>query len=71
MISIYTKKKELIGNYRNDTGCPEMVKEHDFVGDIAANAGWVSVGIHHDMAAFAANAICRLAAAAKEARIGC
>jgi hypothetical protein len=50
-------------------GSPEHVRVHDFVipqlgravpygvYDIADNVGWVSVGIDHDTAAFAANAI--------------
>ncbi len=50
-------------------GAPEAVKVHDFVDptlgraspygvyDIAADKGWVSVGIDHDTAAFAVNAI--------------
>ena len=77
VISVDTKKKELIGEYKNGgsdyraTGCPDAVKVHDFVDkdlgkvspygiyDIAANAGWVSVGIDHDTAAFAVNAIRR------------
>lgn len=76
-ISVDTKKKELIGNYKNGgsdyraTGCPDTVNVHDFVDkdlgkvapygiyDVAANAGWVSVGIDHDTAAFAVNAIRR------------
>jgi hypothetical protein len=52
-------------------GCPDTVRAHDFVDprlgkmapygicDIAANAGWVSVGIDHDTAAFAVTAIRR------------
>jgi len=52
-------------------GCPDEVKVHDFVDkelgkaipygvyDIAANAGCVSVGIDHDTAEFAVNAIGR------------
>ena len=52
-------------------GCPDAVKVHDFVDkdlgkvapygiyDVAANAGWVSVGIDHDTAAFAVNSIRR------------
>ncbi len=52
-------------------GCLDTVRMHDFVDpelgkvapygiyDIAANAGWVSVGIDHDTAAFAVNAIHR------------
>jgi hypothetical protein len=77
VISVDTKKKELIGEYKNGgsdyraTGCPDTVRVHDFVDpglgkvapygiyDIAANAGWVSVGIDHDTAAFAVNAIRR------------
>ena len=50
-------------------GSPEEVRVHDFlikelgravpygVHDLAANAGWVSVGIDHDTAAFAVNSI--------------
>src|SRR5689334_25211665 len=50
-------------------GCPEEVRVHDFlikelgravpygVYDLAANAGWVSVGVAHDTAAFAVNSI--------------
>jgi hypothetical protein len=77
VISVDTKKKELIGEYKNGgsdyrpTGCPDEVKVHDFVDkdlgkvapygiyDIAANTGWVSVGIDHDTAAFAVNSIRR------------
>jgi hypothetical protein len=74
-ISVDTKKKELVGNFKNagrewrPQGSPEEVRVHDFVipelgravpygvYDIAGNAGWVSVGVDHDTAAFAANAI--------------
>ena len=74
-ISVDTKKKELVGDFKNagrewrPQGSPEEVRVHDFVipalgravpygvYDIAGNAGWVSVGIDHDTAAFAANAI--------------
>ena len=77
VISVDTKKKELIGEYKNGgsdyraMGCPDEVNVHDFVDkdlgkvapygiyDIAANAGWVSVGIDHDTAAFAVHAIRR------------
>jgi DDE family transposase len=77
VISVDTKRKELIGEYKNGgsdyraIGCPDAVKTHDFVDkelgkvapygiyDIAANAGWVSVGIDHDTAAFAVNSIRR------------
>ncbi len=74
-ISVDTKKKELVGDFKNGgpewrpAGSPEMVRVHDFVDpklgraapygvyDIAADKGWVSVGIDHDTAAFAVNAI--------------
>ena len=77
VISVDTKKKELIGDYKNagsdyrPQGCPEEVNVHDFVDkelgkaipygvyDIAADAGCVSVGIDHDTAEFAVNAIGR------------
>ena len=77
VISVDTKKKELIGEYKNGgsdyrvTGCPDQVRVHDFVDkdlgkvapygiyDLALNAGWVSVGIDHDTAAFAVNSIRR------------
>ena len=76
-ISVDTKKKELVGDFKNGgrewhaKGAPEAVRVHDFVipelgraapygvYDIAADAGWVSVGIDHDTAAFAVNAIRR------------
>jgi len=75
VISVDTKKKELVGNYRNagsdwrPKGDPCRVKAHDFadkelgkvapygVYDIAADAGWVSLGITHDTAAFAVASI--------------
>jgi hypothetical protein len=74
-ISVDTKKKELVGDFKNGgreyrpAGSPEPVRVHDFVDpklgraapygvyDIADDKGWVSVGIDHDTAAFAANAI--------------
>jgi DNA-binding phage protein len=74
-ISVDTKKKELVGDFKNGgrewrpQGSPTEVRVHDFVipdlgravpygvYDIAGNAGWVSVGINHDTAAFATNAI--------------
>jgi transposase len=76
-ISIDTKKKELVGNFRNGgrewrpQGEPEEVRVHDFldktlgkaipygVYDLTKNQGWVSVGIDHDTAHFAAEAIGR------------
>ena len=76
-ISVDTKKKELIGDFKNNgrelrpKGRPEAVRVHDFmipelgkaapygVYDIAANHGWVSVGIDADTAAFAVESIRR------------
>jgi len=77
VISIDTKKKELVGEYKNageewePKGRPQPVKVHDFpdkklgkaipygVYDLANNEGWVSVGIDHDTARFAAASIRR------------
>ena len=76
-ISVDTKKKELVGDFKNagrewrPHGEPEEVRVHDFldkklgkaipygVYDILNNQGWVSVGIDHDTAQFAANSIRR------------
>ena len=76
-ISVDTKKKELVGDFKNGgrqwhpKGKPEKVRVHDFpdpqlgkaipygVYDLARNAGWVSVGMDHDTAAFAVNTIRR------------
>ena len=77
VISVNTKKKELVGPFKNagrewrPQGEPEAVQVHDFldpalgkaipygVYDISANQGWVSVGIDHDTARFAAEAVHR------------
>jgi hypothetical protein len=77
VISVDTKKKELVGDFKNagrewqPQGEPEAVRVHDFmdktlgkaipygVYDITENQGWVSVGIDHDTARFAAEAIRR------------
>jgi len=77
VISVDTKKKELVGDFKNGgrewqpRGQPEEVRVHDFVipelgrvspygvYDLAANAGWVSVGIDHDTATFAVASIRR------------
>ncbi|HET9007113.1 MAG TPA: ISAzo13 family transposase [Actinomycetes bacterium] len=77
VISVDTKKKELVGQYRNPgrqwrpAGEAALVDTHDFpdaelgraipygVYDLAANAGWVTVGTDHDTAAFAVGAIRR------------
>jgi hypothetical protein len=73
VISVDTKKKELIGNFRNDgrAWCrqAEEVDEHDFpsgaecravpfgVYDVARNAGHVVVGVSNNTPEFAVNAI--------------
>jgi Rhodopirellula transposase DDE domain len=77
VVSVDTKKKELVGEFRNAgrewqrKGEPVEVLIHDFmdkelgkaipygVYDVSANQGWVSVGIDHDTARFAAEAIRR------------
>jgi len=77
VISVDTKKKELVGEFKNGgrewrpKGSPREVRVHDFlikelgravpygVYDLAANAGWVSVGMDHDTAAFAVQTIRR------------
>ena len=77
VISVDTKKKELVGDFKNGgrewrpKGRPEEVRVHDFVDpalgkaipygvyDLTENAGWVSVGVDHDTAEFAAAAIRR------------
>ena len=75
VISVDTKKKELVGNFKNagkewlPEGEPELVDVHDFPGDavgkaipygvydVAANDGFVSVGVDHDTPVFAATTI--------------
>ncbi len=77
VISVDTKKKELVGTFKNGgrewcpQGRPEAVNVHDFVDkelgkaapygvyDVAANIGWVNVGVSHDTAAFAVESIRR------------
>jgi transposase len=77
VVSVDTKKKELVGRYRNGgrewqpEGEPEEVKVHDFIDkglgkaipygvyDLAADAGWVSVGVDHDTAEFAVESLRR------------
>ena len=76
-ISVDTKKKELVGDFKNAgrewrrRGQPQEVRVHDFpdpqrkkaipygVYDLTRNEGWVSVGIDHDTARFAAASIRR------------
>ena len=77
VVSVDTKKKELVGEFKNGgrewnpKGKPREVNTHDFpdkklgkaipygVYDLASNEGWVSVGIDHDTAQFAAASILR------------
>jgi Rhodopirellula transposase DDE domain len=77
VVSVDTKKKELVGDFKNGgrewqpKGCPEEVRIHDFpdpklgkaipygVYDLAANTGWVSVGVDHDTAEFAVETLRR------------
>ena len=77
VISVDTKKKELVGDFKNQgrewqpKGRAEKVRVHDFadprlgkvtpygVYDLAANQGWVSVGVDHDTAEFAVESIRR------------
>jgi hypothetical protein len=77
VISVDTKKKELVGDFKNQgrewqpAGEPEPVRVHDFVDptlgkaipygvyDLTNDQGWVSVGIDHDTAEFAAATITR------------
>jgi hypothetical protein len=74
VISVDTKKKELIGEFRNrgvewqPQGEPEPVQVHDFgkekgiphgVYDVGKNLGWVTVGCDHDTASFAVASIRR------------
>ena len=74
-ISVDTKKKELVGDFKNGgrelrpKGRPQAVRVHDFqipelgkvapygIYDLAANTGWVNLGIDHDTAAFAVESI--------------
>jgi hypothetical protein len=73
VISVDTKKKEFVGNYKNggtdyrQKGEPVCVKAHDFedktlgkvapLYDVTADEAWVSVGITADTAAFAVQSI--------------
>jgi hypothetical protein len=77
VISVDTKKKELVGDFKNagrewrPAGDPQEVQVHDFlikelgravpygIYDLAANAGWVSVGMDNDTSAFAVQTIRR------------
>jgi hypothetical protein len=73
IISVDTKKRELVGNFRNPGArwdlSPRLVNDHDFrsdstgvaipygIYDLLANRGSVVVGVSHDTSAFAAHAI--------------
>ena len=57
VISVDTKKKELIGPYKNN-GRTWRADPYG-VYDLAADAGWVSVGTDHDTVAFAVQTIRR------------
>jgi hypothetical protein len=77
VISVDTKKKELVGPFSSPgrewrpKGSPEQVSTHDFpdpqlgkaipygIYDVAANTGWVNVGMDHDTAEFAVESIRR------------
>ena len=77
VVSVDTKKKELVGPYRNGgrewrpQGQPEAVQVHAFpdeelgkaipygIYDMAANVGWVSVGVDHDTSEFAVETLRR------------
>ncbi len=75
VISVDTKKKELIGNFKNAgqtwSTAPEAVNVHDFpsaascravpygIYDLARNRGYVCVGTSGDTPAFAVDAIAR------------
>jgi Rhodopirellula transposase DDE domain len=77
VISVDTKKKELVGDFKNagqtwrPQGKPEDVRVHDFlikelgratpygIYDLAANVGWVGVGMNNDTATFAVQTIRR------------
>jgi hypothetical protein len=75
IISVDTKKRELVGNFKNPGArwdhTPRVVNDHDFrsdaigvaiphgIYDLLANRGCVTVGVSHDTPAFAARAIAR------------
>lgn len=75
VISVDTKKRELVGNFKNSgtrwSQSPTPVNDHDFrsdsigiaipygVYDLSANCGSVAVGISHDTPRFAARSITR------------
>jgi hypothetical protein len=75
ILSVDTKKRELVGNLKNPGARwdydPRLVNDHDFrsdatgvaiphgIYDVLANRGCVTVGVSHDTPAFAARALAR------------
>lgn len=75
IVSIDTKKKELVGNFKNGgvawNHTPQLVSDHDFrsdavgiaipygVYDVTANRGMLFVGTSHDTPGFAADNLAR------------
>jgi hypothetical protein len=75
IVSIDTKKKELVGNFKNQGVSweqkPHLVKDHDFrsdaegmaipygIYDTQANRGFVVVGTSHETPAFAVDSVAR------------
>lgn len=75
IISVDTKKRELVGNFKNPGArwdrCARLVNDHDFrsdsigvaipygIYDVGANRGSIVLGISHDTPAFAARSIAR------------
>lgn len=73
MISVDTKKRELVGNFKNSGAqwdcSPLLVQDHDFrsdsigvaipygIYDLLANCGSIFLGVSHDTSAFAAHSI--------------
>jgi hypothetical protein len=74
-LRVDTKKRELVGNFKNPGARwdvdPRLVNDHDFrsdatgvaiphgIYDVLANRGYVTVGVSHDTPAFAARALAR------------
>lgn len=75
IISVDTKKKEMVGNFKNDGAAwdkqPVMVNDHDFrsqakgiavpygIYDLQANLGSVFIGASHDTAEFAVASVAK------------
>ena len=73
IISVDSKKREMVGNFKNAGACwelqPRLVNDHDFRSDALGvaipygiyqpveNRGSVTIGVSHDTAAFAARSI--------------